>query len=213
MRQAKRTGTGWTGSGLGRGVAVCLALAFLAGALTMGGCGGAGVDPAASAEQDARTREAAQRRAAIVETLDLLESVGMKLWGDYGRYLMSKDRLKFVDFSAPEKNEFGVTGLDGAADIEGQMVYIDQTVALKMPPRHLTIVMLDEMAHLYYRTPSHDPFDKLHAEFIERWQITYGRPFNELGPEDADYQEWWDAFLGANPRRVDDALLPGAPQS
>lgn len=187
-----------------------LALAWMAGALVIGGCGGAGAGTQASSEQNARAYEEGRRRAAIVETLDILESVGMELWADYGRYLMDEGRIEFVDFSSPSKNEFGAYGLDGAADIEGQMVYIDQTVCLKMPPRHLAIVMLDEMAHLYYRTSSHDPFDKLHAELIQRWQTRYGRPFNELGSEDAGYQEWWDAFLKANPRRINDAVLSGS---
>ena len=144
----------------------------------------------------------------MTETLDILESAGMEQWAEYGRYLLEKERIRFMDFSSPIKNEFGVSGLDGAADIEGQMVYLDQTVCLKMPPRHLAIVMLDEMAHLYYRTSSHTYFDQLHAEFIQRWQDRYGRPFNEMGPEDADYQEWWDAFYRIHPRCIDEGALP-----
>lgn len=213
MWQGTCSGTGRKRVERGRDWVVFLALAWVAGALAMGGCGGAGAGAGATAEQNARAYEDGQRRAAIVETLDILESVGMELWADYGRHLMSEGRIEFVDFSSPSKNEFGASGLDGAADIEGQMVYIDQTVSLKMPPRHLAIVMLDEMAHLYYRTSSHEAFDRLHGELIQRWQTRYGRPFNELGPEDADYQEWWDAFLTARKRRVDDAVPPGAPQS
>ncbi|HOM82667.1 MAG TPA: hypothetical protein PLU39_14150 [Armatimonadota bacterium] len=208
MWQRMRAGKGAPKGGRRR-LAVCLAWVWLAGAVALLGCGGSGAGTGgATGEQNARLHEEGQRRAAVVETLDILESVGMDQWAEYGRYLLEKGRIRFVDFSSPSKNEFGVSGLDGAADIEGQMVYLDQTVCLKMPPRHLAIVMLDEMAHLYFRTSSHTYFDKLHAEFIQLWQTRYGRPFNELGPEDADYQEWWDAFFRIHPRCIDEGALP-----
>ncbi|MBI3945563.1 MAG: hypothetical protein HY321_06575 [Armatimonadetes bacterium] len=176
-----------------RGALLSLSV-LLAGAVLMGGCGSG----ALGLGDRAAEQGAAERTRIMMEVFDILDAVEMKDWGDYGRMFWSQNRIRPMDFSAPENNPFGVSRLDGAANFADGNIYIDQTVWLAMPPRHLAIVMLDEMIHFRYMTTEHDIFNEVTYGtdgFVARWTLTFGRHFNALGPEDAAYQEWWDNFL------------------
>lgn len=106
----------------------------------------------------------------------LMEDVGIPTWATYGRKLEAQGKVKVRDFSSPEKNEFGVSGLDGAADIASGTIYLDQRVLREMHPAHLVIVIADELCHVKYGTEDHVAFDLLHGEWVALYQERVG-PF------------------------------------
>lgn len=134
--------------------------------LILAGCGRAPAPPGVPAWQGER----------LAECWRLMDALGFGEWADYGRGLQAQGRIEARDFSAPERNEFGVAGLDGAADLAGGAIYLDVTTWREMHPAHLCIVLLDELCHLRYQTTGHAEFNRLHGEWVAAYEARLG-PF------------------------------------
>lgn len=130
-------------------------------ALILAGCGRAPEPPAWQGER-------------LGQCWHLMDALGFSEWAVYGRALQREGRIEARDFSSPERNEFGVSGLDGAADIAGRRVYLDERTWREMHPAHLAIVLFDEMAHLRYSTGGHEEFDRLHGLWVQAYEARFG---------------------------------------
>jgi hypothetical protein len=167
-----------------------LAVAITAGAV--GGCGSGGAAPPRQAVVSPSVGE--ERQQIMAGVFDLLETVGMTYWADYGRQFLHTGRILPADFSTKTANRFGLSGYDAIAHLPEGRIYVDVTTWTGMPPRMLATVMLDELCHFYFNTSNHEDYYRLDRELRRAWSARYGRPFSEIGPGDEVYLEWWRRF-------------------